>query len=59
MNELINILNSPQTKNGATTLMKLFEEITGDKIKVGCLCKQTNINKVYSIVNDWYNTTLN
>lgn len=54
MEEIQQILSAPQSSSGATSLIKLYKQITGNKISVGCLCKSTNINKVYTTVQQWY-----
>ena len=59
MQEIQQILAAQPTSSGATNLMKLYQQLTGNKVQVGCLCKSTNVNKVYSIVSEWLSTQNN
>lgn len=59
MTEIQQILSAPQSSSGATSLMKLYKQITGESIKVGCLCKSSNVNKVYTTVQEWYTANNN
>jgi hypothetical protein len=59
MEQIQEILSAPQSSSGATSLMKLYQQATGNKLQVGCLCKSTNVNKVYTQVQDWYTSQQN
>lgn len=48
------ILNAPQTSSGAHSLTKFYQQQTGNNLNLGCFCKSSNINKVYTIVGDWF-----
>jgi hypothetical protein len=59
MEEIKNILQGPRSSVGATMLIKLYKDHSGNQLKVGCFCKEKNVHKVYDIVQEWYNTTTN
>jgi hypothetical protein len=50
------LLNEPKTSSNARNLNNHFKSITGGYIKVGCMCKQSNVNKVFDEINKWFKT---
>ena len=45
-----------KTATNATELVAIYKEETSNTIKVGCLCKQNNINIAIEAVQAWFYT---
>lgn len=56
MEEIQTILNSPINQNGAQRLLEFYQTQTGQKLKTGCFCKTSNIQRVYDQVRNYVNS---
>ena len=57
-NQISELLTKPHTNQNATTLINLYKK-QNNKLNVGCLCKQANIDRAYHIIQNWFNTITN
>lgn len=53
---IIRLLNQPKTSSNARILNNNYKSITGNEIKVGCMCKQGNVNRIFDEINKWFKT---
>lgn len=53
MDEIKSILSQPQTSEGANQLMRLYKQVAGQSLQIGCFCKQANISRAYAHVQSW------
>lgn len=54
-NQIQELLVGPKTSSYATKLNAIYKQLTGKQIKVGCLCKQTSIDKIFATITTWFN----
>jgi hypothetical protein len=54
-NQIETLLAGPKTSSYASKLNAIYKQLTGKQIKVGCLCKQTNIDKIFTSITTWFN----
>jgi hypothetical protein len=55
MDEIKELLTQTRNAQNANKLIKLVSQNGGPSIKVGCFCKQHNLNAVYDKAQEWIN----